>query len=117
MYVSMPITNQTMKKDDVYKISLLKLDTTLAERERVGWSWAWASNVFAALFTLTQAIGTVVIYARRLEDTWAKCLGFDHRIGALGIASTVCGVFSILALLLRFEWNVAHALHSSTEKK
>jgi hypothetical protein len=54
---------------------------------------------------------------RRLEDTWARCLGFDHRIRAIGIALTACGVFSIFVLLLRFEWNVTHALHSSTERK
>jgi hypothetical protein len=40
MYALMPITSKTTKKDDVYKISLLKLNAILAERERVGWSWA-----------------------------------------------------------------------------
>lgn len=120
VHASMLITNQATKKDETRKVPLLKLDPTLAERERILWSWAWAGKMFATLFALMQAIGTIVMWVRRMDHGWSQareCLGFDHRNGAMGIASTICSVGSIFVLLLRYEWSVARALQSpSTER-
>ena len=116
---SMPITNQATKKDEIHKVTLLKLDPTITERVRIGWSWAWAGKLLVTLFALTQAIGTIVIYARRLHHNYYNydVLDFDHRNGAMGIASTICSVFSIFVLLLRFNWSVARALQTATTEK
>ncbi|KAJ9606878.1 hypothetical protein H2200_008888 [Cladophialophora chaetospira] len=114
MHASMPITNHATKKDEIHKVPLLKLDPTTTERERIGWSWAWAGKLLITIFALTQATGSIVLYVRRVHhDT----LNFDHRNGAMAIASTICSVFSIFALLLRFDWSVGRALQSAATEK
>jgi hypothetical protein len=62
--------------------------------------------MLTVFFALTQAISTVVIYAKRLD--MSNCLDFDHCNGAMGIASTICSVLSILVLL--FGWTGAWAM-------
>ena len=114
MHASMPITNQATKKDETHKVPLLKLDPTTTERERIGWSWAWAGKLFVTVFALTQAIGTIVMYYRRLEY---RTVNFDHRNGAMGIASTICSVFSILVLLLRYNWSFGRALQTAATER
>ena len=117
LHASMLITNSATKKDEIHKVPLLKLDPTRTVRNRTSWSWTWAGKMFATLFALTQAVGTVVMWARRINHGGGSCLGFDHRNGAMGVASTICSVCSILVLLLRYDWSVARALQSpSTEK-
>jgi hypothetical protein len=111
LHASMPVTNQVTKKDEIRKVPLLKFDPTTTERERIGWPWARAGKLFVTVFALTQAIGTIVMYVRRLSH---DPLGFDHRNGAMGIASAICSVFSIFALLLPFDWRVGPALQSAT---
>lgn len=117
MHASMPITNSTTKKDQVHKIPLLKLGPTRTERDRIGWSWTWVGKMFATLFALTQAIGTIVMWVRRMDNGSSSCLGFDHRNGAMGVASTICSVGSILLLLLRYNWSVDRVLQSSSTEK
>lgn len=113
-YASMPITNQATKEDEIHKVPLLKLDPSTTERERIGWSWGWAGKLLVTLFALTQAVGTIVMYARRLKH---HPLDIDHRNGAMGIASTICSTFSIFVLFLRFDWSVARALQTTTTDK
>ena len=113
-YASMPITNQATKEDEIHKVPLLKLDPTTAERERIGWSWGWAGKLLVTLFALLQAVGTIIMYARRLKH---DPLDIDHRNGAMGIASTICSIFSIFVLFLRFDWSVARALQTTTTDK
>jgi hypothetical protein len=115
VHASMPITNSTTKKDEIHRVPLLNLDPTLTERERVSWSWSWAGKMFATLFALTQAIGTIFMWARRIHHD--SCLNFDHRNGAMGIASSICSISSMLILLLRYDWSVSRALQSSSTEK
>lgn len=116
-HASMFVKSSATDKDHIRRVSLLSLDPTLVERERVPWSWVWAGKLFATLFAMTQAIGTIVMYARRLDRGHELCLGFDHRNGAMGIASTICSVASIFLLLLPFEWKVARALQPPGESQ
>lgn len=115
VHASMPITNSTTKKDEIHKVPLLSLDPALTERERIPFSWSWAGKLFVTLFALTQAIGTIVMWARRIDHD--ACIEFDHRNGAMGIASTICSLGSILVLLLRYDWSVGRALQSSSTEK
>ena len=115
VHASMPITNSTTKKDEIHKVPLLNLDPTLTERERIPWSWSFAGKMFVTLFALTQAIGTIFMWARRIHHD--SCLEFDHRNGAMGIASSICSIGSILVLLLRYDWSVTRALQSSSTEK
>jgi hypothetical protein len=64
---------------------------------------AWFRKLLAALFGLTQAVGMIVIYVRRLNSGQAESFGFDHRDGAMGIASAICDLISVLVLLLRLN--------------
>jgi hypothetical protein len=117
LHASMPITNAATKKDEIHKVPLLKLDPTLTMQKRTSWSWIGAGKMFATLFALTQAVGTVVMWARRINHGGGSCLGFDHRNGAMGVASTICSVGSILVLLLSYDWSVTRALQSPTTEK
>jgi hypothetical protein len=89
----------------------------LAARERIRWSWVWAGKMLATLFALTQAVGTIVMWVRRMDSGDASCFGFDHRNGAMGISSTICSVGSIFILLLRYDWSVPRVLESSSTEK
>jgi hypothetical protein len=115
VHAAMPITNSATKKDEIHKVPLLKLDPTLTEREHIKFSWSWAGKLFVTLFALTQAIGTIIMWARRIDAN--ACSELDHRNGAMGIASTICSVDSILVLSLRYDWSVARALQSSSTEK
>ena len=113
-HASMPITNRATKEDEIHRVPLLKLDPTTTERERVGWHWGWAGKLLITLFALTQAVGTIIMYARRLHHS---PLAIDHRNGAMGIASTICSSLSIFVLFLRFDWSVGRALQTTTADK
>jgi len=117
MHASMPITNTTTKKDETHKIALLRLDPVITKREHIHWSWSWAGKIFATLFAMTQAVGTIIIWVRRIDNGNVSTLGFDHRNGAMGIASTICSVGSIFILLLRYDWSVPRALQSSSTER
>ena len=115
VHASMPITNSATKKDEIHKVPLLKLDPTLTVQERTSRSWNWAGKMFVTVFALTQAVGTIVIWARRIDRS--ANIEFDNRNGAMGVASTTCSVGSILVLLLSYDWSVARALQSSSTDK
>ena len=88
-------------------IQLLDVGSHAAEKEAKSLSWTWAGKMLVVLFALTQAIGTIIMWARRCSERATTPLGFDHRNGAIGIASTICGTICILILLMRREWKVS----------
>lgn len=91
---------------------LLRVGSHCAEKDVVPLSWTWAGKLLAVLFSLTQAVGTIVMWARRLSIWQAGVLSFDHRNGAMGIASTICGIMCILTLFLRLDWKVGKAFET-----
>ncbi len=94
------------KKEEtqMQNLPLLQTDRQLLERKPGKLDWAWFGRVLATLFTLTQAVGTIVMWVRRMDSDYGNCLGFDHRNGALGVASAICGTVSLLVLVLRLNW-------------
>lgn len=102
-------TNKDVKDK---KVSLLQVGSHCAEKDLIPMSWAWAGKILAALFGITQAVGTIVMWVRRMKTNGAKALSFDHRNGAMGIASAICGGICILTLLLRLKWRVSKAFEA-----
>jgi hypothetical protein len=115
LHAAMPITNHTTKQDEIHKISLLELDPTATDRERIGWSWPWAGKLLITLFTFIQALGSIILYARRVGNNYP--LGLDHRNGAMAIGSTICSVTAVIVLFLRFQWTVPRALQTASTDK
>ncbi|ORY00314.1 hypothetical protein BCR34DRAFT_606313 [Clohesyomyces aquaticus] len=94
-------------KDGSQNPHLLAVGSHCAENTVIPFDWAWVGKLLAALFSLTQAVGTIVMWVRRLHSNEADLLGFDHRNGAMGIASAISGVICIIVLLLRLNWKVS----------
>ncbi|KAJ4303116.1 hypothetical protein N0V90_002008 [Kalmusia sp. IMI 367209] len=113
MHARLHKTDEEGSKDVKNKnVQLLRVGSHCAEKEVVPLSWAWAGKVLTALFSLTQAVGTIVMWARRLSTWEASAFSFDHRNGAMGIASAICGTICILTLLLRLNWKVSKAFET-----
>ncbi|KAF2811111.1 uncharacterized protein BDZ99DRAFT_462386 [Mytilinidion resinicola] len=93
-------------------LPLLQAGSHFVERTRYKLDVVWFGKLVAALFGLTQAVGTIVMYVRRLNHNDYYCLGFDHRNGGMGIASAICGGISIIVLLLRLDWKVSKSFEA-----
>jgi hypothetical protein len=104
--------NKEDAKDRSKNLHLLATGSHCAENTVIPFDWVWIGKLLAALFNLTQAVGTIVMWARRLDCNEADALGFDHRNGAMGIASTICGSISILALIIRLNWKVSKSFEA-----
>lgn len=90
-------------------IHLLSVGSHCAEKQLSPIDWVWFGKILAALFTLTQAVGTIVMWIRRMRSSEADALAFDHRNGAMGIASTICSCICIISLIIRLRWKVSKA--------
>ena len=96
-------------------VPLLRIGTHAAEKRLRPISWSWTGQLLVALFSLMQAVGTIVLWARRIDFDWP--LNFDHRIGAMGIASTICSTMLVILLLLRLDWKVSKAFVDPSKSK
>jgi hypothetical protein len=108
MHARLRKSDEESSKDVKHRnVQLLEVGSHAAEQDIVPLSWAWAGKMLAVVFGLTQAIGTIIMWARRCSEKKASTLQFDHRNGAMGIASTVCGAVCIFTLLMRRDWKVS----------
>lgn len=99
--------NKEDAKDSSKNLHLLDAGSHCAEKRVMTFDWVWVGKMLATLFSLTQAVGTIVMWVRRMVARQVMTLGFDHRNGAMGIASTICGAIAILVLVIRLRWKVA----------
>ncbi|KAF2012668.1 hypothetical protein BU24DRAFT_465035 [Aaosphaeria arxii CBS 175.79] len=97
-------------------VHLLNIGNGFAEKTYIPFDWVWAGKFLAALFAVTQAVGTIVMWVRRMQSHDGDALSFDHRNGAMGIASAACGVVSILTLILRLRWTVSKSFEAKEGK-
>lgn len=111
--------NKEDAKDRSKNLHLLAAGSHCAEKNVIPFDWVWVGKFLAALFSLTQAVGTIVMWVRRMVSDEAYALSFDHRNGAMGIASTICGLISILVLIVRLNWKVSKSFEApqGQEKK
>jgi hypothetical protein len=64
-------------------------------------------GVVVCLLAVTQAIGTVVLFARRkIHTDWDDHLLIDTFNGVTAFSSAISGIVAILILLTRLEWQV-----------
>jgi hypothetical protein len=101
--------------DSRRNMHLLDIGSHAAEKHKVPIDWVWAGKLFASLFTLLQAVGTIVMWGRRLNTWEANTLAFDHRNGAMGIASSICSSICILILALRLNWKVSKTFKAADQ--
>ena len=101
--------NKVDANDRRNNVHLLTAGSQFAEKTVVPVSWVWIGKLLGALFSCTQAAGTIVMWIRRMNSREGDALTFDHRNGAMGIASAICAVISILVLIIRLNWKVAKA--------
>ncbi|KAF2262094.1 hypothetical protein CC78DRAFT_535144 [Lojkania enalia] len=99
-------------KDRSKNLHLLSLGSHCAEKTVQPVDWIWVGKILAALFSLTQAVGTIVMWVRRMTTREANALSFDHRNGAMGIASAICCAVCMLVLVLRLQWKVSKAFQA-----
>ncbi|KAF2733520.1 hypothetical protein EJ04DRAFT_513163 [Polyplosphaeria fusca] len=108
MHANLSQDDDAEKKDTKDKtMHLLSVGSHCAEKHVMPMDWAWLGKLFAMLFSMTQAIGTIVMWVRRVSTRHPRPLAFDHRNGAMGIASTICGTMCLCALVLRLRWKVS----------
>lgn len=103
-------------KDSSKNLHLLDAGSHCAENHVMPMDWVWIGKILAALFALTQAIGTIVMWVRRMQSYDARPLSFDHRNGAMGVASAICSTTCILILLLRLQWKVSKAFETQQKE-
>jgi hypothetical protein len=89
---------------------LLNVGSHCAEKHVLPFDWVWIGKIVAALFGVTQAIGTIIMWVRRMNE--ADALAFDHRNGAMGIASTICGLMCLITLAMRLQWRVSKSFET-----
>jgi hypothetical protein len=104
--------NKEGAKDRSKNLHLLAVGSHCAEKKVIRFDWVWVGKLLAALFGLTQAVGTIIMWVRRIVARHADTLSFDHRNGAMGIAATICGLISILVLLIRLDWKVSKSFQA-----
>ncbi|KAF2205171.1 hypothetical protein GQ43DRAFT_59630 [Delitschia confertaspora ATCC 74209] len=105
--------NSEEKKHTMVKrgqqIPLLLAGSHCAENRVKPLDWTYLGKLLALVFSLTQAVGTIVMWVRRMKTNDANALSFDHRNGAMGVASTICGIMCLVVILLRLDWKVSRA--------
>jgi hypothetical protein len=67
-------------------------------------SWKLFGRVLVCLAVVVQAIGTFVLFVRRL--VYADCLILDTFCGVAALGSAISGTGALLLLLMRKEWQV-----------
>ncbi|KAF2112204.1 hypothetical protein BDV96DRAFT_171955 [Lophiotrema nucula] len=96
---------------------LLDVGSACAEKHVMPIDWVWAGKFLATLFTLTQAIGSIVMWVRRIKSHQADAFSIDHRNGAMGIASAICSVICLLVLILRLNWKVSKSFAAPLKER
>jgi hypothetical protein len=80
-------------------------------------SWKWFGRVLVCLFAIAQAIGTVLLFARRLEHEGGReVLLADTLICIVSLGSATSGVLALIILLMRVEWQLIRPARPDTAK-
>lgn len=108
--------NKEDGKDRGKNLHLLNAGSHCAEKKVMPLDWVWAGKLLAATFSVVQAVGSIVMWMRRML-IMRETFGFDHRNGAMGIAATICGVICMLVLIMRLTWKVSRTFEAPAKEE
>lgn len=102
--------------DDESPVPLLKAGHRSVQRATYRISWKWFGRVLVCLLAVTQAIGTAVLFVRRINhETYSGGqLMIDTFTGVAALGSAVSGIMALLILLMRLEWQVISPVQNET---
>ncbi|KAF2790276.1 hypothetical protein K505DRAFT_327690, partial [Melanomma pulvis-pyrius CBS 109.77] len=108
--------NKEDGRDRGKNLYLLKAGSHCVEKTVMPLDWVWAGKLLAATFGVAQAVGSIVMWVRRMVIE-RYTFGFDHRNGAMGIAATICGVTCMLVLIIRLNWKVSKTFEAPAKEE
>lgn len=97
--------------DDESPVPLFKAGHQSVQRATCKVSWKWLARVLVCLVAVIQAIGTVVLFVRRiLHDGSVDMIDAFNGLAALG--TTFSGIVALLFLLMRLEWQATRPIRT-----